>query len=81
MRALSIFALVLVHSALSAADAPPPVGADAVWTPPANFVETLHKACDGREGTGSGDAARTRAFSDCFVVQMRKAGASDAARQ
>jgi hypothetical protein len=67
MRALSIFALVLVHSA---ADAPTPIGADAVWTPPAGFVETFHAACDGREGKN---------FSDCFVEQMRKAGASGAA--
>jgi hypothetical protein len=70
MSALSIFALVLVHSAAAAGAPPPPVGADAVWTPPANFVETFHKACDGREG---------RAFSDCFVDQMQKAGASAAA--
>ena len=70
MRALSILALVLVHSVATAADAPPPVGADAVWRPPANFAETVHEACGGSEG------AR---LSDCFVAQMRKAGASSAA--
>jgi len=57
-----------VHSA--SADAPSPIGADAVWTPPANFVETFHKKCDGREGA---------AFSSCFVEQMKKAGAPPAA--
>ncbi|HEY2797653.1 MAG TPA: hypothetical protein VGK26_07170 [Thermoanaerobaculia bacterium] len=68
MRALSILALVLVHAA--AADAPAPIAADAVWTPPANFIETLHKACDGREG---------KAFTDCFIAAMQKAGAPPAA--
>jgi hypothetical protein len=65
---LSVFALVLVHAA--AGEAPPPIGADAVWTPPANFVESFHKACDRREG---------KALSDCFVEEMHKAGAPPAA--
>jgi len=68
MRALSMFALVLVHSA--APGAPTPIGADAVWTPPADFVETFHKACDSRGG---------KLFSECFVDQMQKAGAPPAA--
>src|SRR5689334_15220582 len=70
MRALPIFALVLVHFVGAAADAPPPVGADAVWKPPASFVETVHEACGGSEGAK---------LSDCFVAQMQKAGAPAAA--
>ena len=46
-----------------------PVGADAVWNPPAEFVATVHKAC-----ANSGDR-----FGQCFTEQMQKAGASPAA--
>jgi hypothetical protein len=68
MRALSIFALVLVQGA--AGETPQPIGADAVWAPPANFLEAFHKTCDGREGA---------AFTDCFRDAMRQADASPAA--
>jgi hypothetical protein len=69
MSALSIFALVLVHAARAASPAAP-VGPDAVWNPPADFLATFHAACDRHAGAG---------FGACFVEQMAKAGASPAA--
>ena len=47
-----------------------PTGPDAVFKPASNFVETLHQSC----GTQSGDA-----LGDCFLAEMKKAGASPAA--
>jgi len=47
----------------------PPVGPDAVWTPPADFRAALHAACD----------AAGRDMSACFLRAMKTAGASPAA--
>ena len=61
--------------ALLVAAAPDPnpypqrVGADAVWDPPAGFLAAVHAACDAR-----GDG-----FGECFVGEMRRAGAPEAA--
>jgi hypothetical protein len=41
-----------------------------VWSPPAGFLSAFHAACD---------AAARRAFADCFVEQMAKAGAPEPA--
>ena len=49
---------------------PPPVGADALWVPPAGFLEAMHRSCDGRSGAD---------FGACFVAAMEKAGAPPAA--
>jgi len=63
--------LLLLAATLAPTDAATkPVGPGAVFSPPAGFVETTHRACDGK----SGDA-----FDECFVGQMQRAGASDAA--
>lgn len=43
-----------------------PVTAEAIWHPPANFLENMHKACD----------ADDKHFSSCFIGEMRKSGAS-----
>lgn len=71
MLALAPLALVLVHAVATAAqaDAPAPVGPDAVWSPPPSFLAAFHAACDGRPG----------AITGCFMAQMKKAGASPAA--
>jgi hypothetical protein len=62
---------MLLAAALAEPDATTkPVGTGAVFSPPAGFVEAMHKACDGK----SGDA-----FDECFVAQMQRAGASEAA--
>lgn len=73
MKPYSLFAAAFCASALLAAQAPPPaagfsapIEADAVWTPPAGFLEKFHAACDALAGPK---------FTDCFVDQMRKAGA------
>jgi len=50
--------------------ASPTIDADAVFKPAANFDETLHQNC----ATQSGDA-----LGDCFLAQMKKAGATPAA--
>jgi hypothetical protein len=52
------------------APAPLPVGPDAVWAPAPTFLKTMHKACD------KGPPAH---FGECFVAQMKKAGASEPA--
>ena len=62
-------ALALVHF-LATASSTAPIGADAVWTPPTDFVSAFHAACDGRAGQD---------FGACFVEQMAKAGAPPAA--
>jgi hypothetical protein len=68
-------AALLAASALPAQDAPPsakppaPVGPDAVWTPPAGFLDAFRAAC----------ASAGAATGACFVEEMRKAGASPAA--
>jgi hypothetical protein len=55
----------------SAASPPPaPVGPNAVWAPPPSFRETIQKACD------KGPPDR---FGECFVSQMKKAGAPEPA--
>jgi hypothetical protein len=60
-----LFALLLVQSPA----APSPIGADAVWSPPANFLQRFHQRCD----------AKPARLSECFVDQMAKAGAPPAA--
>ena len=68
MKSLSLFAAAscvgafLFGQTASAA----PVAADAVWAPPAGFLPRFHEACDAQRG---------RAFNDCFLEQMRTAGA------
>ena len=49
---------------------PVPVGPDAVWKPADTFLATMHKACDKGPPTH---------FGECFVAQMKKAGASEQA--
>lgn len=71
MRARLTPALLAVAAlARGQANAPPPVTADAVWTPPAGFLSAMHAACDARSGA---------AFGECFVAEMTKAGAPPAA--
>jgi len=78
MNALSMFALVLVQAAAPAPSSEPaaksanaaPIGSDAIWSPPPNFVATFHAACDRQAG---------KHFGACFVEQMEKAGAPPAA--
>jgi hypothetical protein len=71
----ALFAIAFAALARAAAPsaAPPPatavVGPDAVWSPPAGFLASLHEACDARAGD----------FGDCFVAEMEKAGAPAAA--
>jgi len=48
----------------------PPVGVDAVWTPPEGFLQKAHRDCDGRSGDASGS---------CFLSAMKSAGAPEAA--
>lgn len=75
MKRLSLFAAAsCVAAGLSAQPAPAsvsasasPIGADAVWSPPADFLSRFHSACDALAGSP---------FNDCFLEQMRKAGAS-----
>ena len=74
MKILALFAAASCVAAVLGAQAPAPspvsetpIGADAVWSPPADFLSRFHSACDALGGP---------AFNDCFVEQMRKAGAS-----
>lgn len=68
---LGLFLLLSIASAASGPDAAPaPVGLDAVWAPAASFLPTLHAACD------KGPPGR---FGECFVAEMRKAGAPEPA--
>ena len=68
---LARLGVVLLAAALSEPGAPPkPVGAGAVWSPPAGFLGAMHKTCDAL----SGDA-----FGECFVERMRDSGASEGA--
>lgn len=75
-RLVSVFlfwsaALFAAPAAASPADsAMAPIGADAVWTPPSDFLAAFHAACD--RGPGS-------KFGECFLEEMRKAGAPPAA--
>ena len=72
-RAAFLFAFAAASLAQEGAPATPPpapVGPDAVWAPPPTFLAAMHKACD------KGAPAR---FGECFVAQMRKAGASEPA--
>jgi hypothetical protein len=66
MRFLSLFLLV---APASAGDSAFPVGAAAVWNPPAGFLAAMHAACD----------ARPERLSECFLERMRAAGASSEA--
>ncbi len=73
--AVFLFAFVAAAAAQDAAPPTPPpatlpVGPDAAWSPPPTFLQTMHEACD------KGPPAR---FGECFVAQMKKAGASEAA--
>jgi hypothetical protein len=56
--------------ALAPADESGRVDADAVWSPPQDFLPRFHKACDGLAGPK---------FTECFVGQMEKEGAPPAA--
>jgi hypothetical protein len=68
---LTILVCVSCVLALPLAAAPPDaaarIGPEAVWNPPAGFNEKFRAACAKLEGAK---------FSDCFVEQMAKAGAS-----
>ncbi len=74
-RAAFLFAFTSAAALLARQTEPPasppaPVGPDAVWAPPPNFLAAMHKACD------KGAPAR---FGECFVAQMKKAGAPEPA--
>jgi hypothetical protein len=74
MKSLSLVAAASCTAAVLLGQAAPAtapasaarISADAVWTPPAGFLSGFHSACDALRGPG---------FSDCFLEQMRKAGA------
>ena len=74
MRSISFFAAASCVSAIllgQAAFPPAPadaarIGADAVWSPPGDFLSRFHETCDAQRGPE---------FSECFLEQMRKAGA------
>lgn len=63
MRFLSLF---LIVASVNAGDTAAPVGAAAVWNPPAGFLAAMHAACD----------ARPERLAECFRERMRAAGAS-----
>ena len=74
-RAAFLFAFTSAAASLARQAEPPtpppaPVGPDAVWAPPPDFLAAMHKACD------KGAPAR---FGECFVAQMKKAGAPEPA--
>ncbi|HYX21303.1 MAG TPA: hypothetical protein VFA98_10710 [Thermoanaerobaculia bacterium] len=69
VAAASLSVAVSGAAAASGDEAPARVASDARWTPPADFVAAMHRACDG----SSGD------FGACFVRAMEKAGAPAAA--
>ena len=71
MKSLSLFvAASCVAPILLGQAAPAPsterIGSDAVWSPPADFLSRFHSACDSLRGPE---------FDDCFLGQMRQAGA------
>ncbi len=73
MSAVAIFFLFAAALSISPepnAAASKPIGPDAVFTPASNFVDALHASCE----TQGGDA-----LGECFLGQMKKAGASPAA--
>ena len=78
MRSLALFAAASCVGAIllgQPAPAPMPasaarIGADAVWAPPEDFLSRFHAACDALPGP---------ALDDCFLDQMRQAGAPAAA--
>ena len=72
LLAAGIFALGAARAAAKTSENAPAVRvtSDAVWSPPEGFVAAMHRACDARSG---GD------FGACFVEEMRRAGASEAA--
>jgi hypothetical protein len=63
MRFLALF---LVVASAAAGGSAAPVGAAAVWNPPAGFLAAMHAACD----------ARPERMSECFLETLRAAGAS-----
>lgn len=69
MKARLALAWLALAASLPAA-ALSPVGPDAVWSPSEGFLAAFHAACD---------AAGGKDFAGCFVEQMAKAGASEAA--
>jgi hypothetical protein len=72
MSAVAIFFLLsasIVPTTPKAAAAKP-VGPDAIFKPASNFADTLHQSCAAQ----SGDA-----LGECFLAEMKKAGASPAA--
>lgn len=75
MKRRSAFLLLALASAVAAQDAAPPapalppVGPDAEWAPAPTFLAAMHKACDKKPAQ----------FGECFVAQMKKAGASEPA--
>lgn len=73
-RILSAILVCASTAAIRAAQAsapaepkPAPIGPGAVWNPPASFNDAFRAACGKLQGAK---------FSDCFVEQMAKAGAS-----
>lgn len=68
---LARLGVALLAGVLAQAEAPGrPVGRSAVWSPPAGFLPATHAACDGKTGD---------AFGECFVAQMQRARAPEAA--
>jgi len=71
--ALLLFCAAAALRAKAASPAAPgsaPVGPNAVWRPPADFLTAFHRACDELPGTD---------FGACFVGEMRRTGASEPA--
>jgi hypothetical protein len=65
-----LLAASLVPSPSPKGPAAKPIGPDSVFTPASTFIDDLHQSCPAL----SGDA-----LGDCFLAQMKKAGASPAA--
>src|ERR1700730_8126471 len=67
-----LFVGLLVAAALDRASTadPTPVGPEAVWVMPSDFLSRFHSACDSLAGAK---------FGHCFVREMQKAGAPPAA--
>jgi hypothetical protein len=65
-----LLAASLVPSPEPKTSAAKPIGPDAVFTPASTFVDDLHQSCVAQ----SGDA-----LGECFLAQMKRAGASPAA--
>jgi hypothetical protein len=66
MRTTSTTLAAILFAPVAALFAADPVGVDAVWNPPPDFTTRFRAACGG---------ARADQFGECFVGQMRAAGA------